>query len=78
MPVAGALEAAWHARTEHLETLPVAMRFDDTLGTEHVTAVFCPHPFVLDATFDPGTVGGGDCAVIEIALDKVPATEVTP
>lgn len=34
-------------RTERAEMLPTAMRFDSVLGTETITAVFCPHPFAF-------------------------------
>lgn len=30
------------------QTLPKAMRFDDVLGNEHITAIFCPAPFGAD------------------------------
>lgn len=35
------------ARTERPEMLPTAMRFDPLLGTETITAIFCPHPFAF-------------------------------
>jgi len=74
-PVAANLEAVALARTEAPLTLPVAMRFDDILGDEHITAVFCEAPFALGA--EPiamaAELAQGGCHVREVTLHKAPA-----
>jgi hypothetical protein len=79
-PVAATIFAVAHPRTEHPETLPVAMRFDDTLGDEHITAVFCREPFSLGSDVAAATQGlsQAGCAVTTLTLHKVAAPGGTP
>ena len=77
-PVAANLEAVALARSDAPLTLPVAMRFDDILGDEHITAVFCEGPFALGTA--PITMAAElaqrGCQVREVMLHKVPAGAV--
>lgn len=45
--IGDAVAVAFQESTEPL-VLPTAMRFDDILGSEHITAIFCPAPFGAD------------------------------
>lgn len=70
--VASLARAVAHARTDGPVTLPVAMRFDDTLGDEHITAAFCTFPFELGPNVvdiaDALTQAG--CSVTTLTLHK--------
>lgn len=57
--------------TPEPQVLPLAMRFDDILGSEHITATFCPGPF------SSAELGGVDmraegCVTTEVTLVKRP------
>ena len=71
-PTATALEAVAQPRTEHPLTLPVAMRFDDILGDEHITAVFCESPFALGPapTEMAAELDRAGCQVVAVTLRK--------
>lgn len=48
--------------------LPTAMRFDDILGSEHITAIFCPAPFTA---YDVGPdMQPAGCISHEVSLVK--------
>jgi len=70
--VASLAHAVAHTPTDGPVTLPVAMRFDDTLGDEHITAVFCAFPFELG----PSVISMADelaragCSVTTLTLHK--------
>lgn len=58
------------------QVLPLAMRFDDVLGSEHIMAVFCPGPFSAGDLGDGG-LGSVDmraegCITYELTLLKRP------
>lgn len=76
LPEAGAVtslaQAVAHARTDGPIPLPVAMRFDDTLGDEHITAVFCPSAFALgpDVVSMADALTQAGCSVTTLTLHK--------
>ena len=52
------------------QVLPTAMRFDDILGSEHITAIFCPAPFGADEVGENMQPPG--CVSREVTLKKQP------
>jgi len=57
------------------QVLPVAMRFDDVLGSEHLVALLCPAPFAASDLGPALTAGGEGCARHELTLHKRPRPE---
>ncbi|MCC6622754.1 MAG: hypothetical protein IT385_15945 [Deltaproteobacteria bacterium] len=68
----GVAVAQTFPETPEPQVLPVAMRFDDVLGSEHIVALLCPAPFAA-ADLGPGLVADADgCARHELTLHKRP------
>ncbi len=73
-----ATPAAAVSASDAVVALPVAARFDATLGEEHLAAVFCETPFALSdlapqGHIDPPAIAARPgCALRRVTLDKRP------
>jgi len=67
----GASAALPFPATLEPQVLPVAMRFDDILGSEHIVALLCPAPVgAADIAMDARMRDG--CVIHELSLNKQP------